>query len=227
MVGLQWMLVILTILSFFINTDLTARWGVWTLLPKPGFQTLVSCLPHFVTTALVGHWASSRKQDKENIWSQVSENSMARVWAGLWLPFFTVLQALTSVVCLRHPEDSFPLEGEKWLPTSWQSPPFHTQDCPERMRGCFLQPSRKISEFNSDWPILGHVPMPEPITVARGWNSNKGLRYSGSFPSPLSHHGCSQMGEQECWGHITKSPTIGHHLEYHFYLKKRFCKKEL
>ena len=120
MVGLQWMLAILILLSFFINTDLAARWGVWTLLSKPGFQTVVSCLPHFVTTVLVGHWAS-RKQDKDNIRSQVSENSTARAWVGLWLPFSTVLQALTSVVCLLHPEDSFPLEGEQWLPTSRHS----------------------------------------------------------------------------------------------------------
>ena len=107
MVGLQWMLAILILLSFFINTDLAARWGVWTLLSKPGFQTVVSCLPHFVTTVLVGHWAS-RKQDKDNIWSQVSENSTARVWVGLWLPFSTVLQALTSVVCLLHLRTVFP-----------------------------------------------------------------------------------------------------------------------
>ena len=171
MVGLPRLLAILTNLSFFINTDLTAGWGVCTLPSKPGFQTLMSCLPHLGTTAPGGHWARSRKQDKENTWSQVSENSAARVWAGLWLPFSTVLQALTSMVCLLLPEDSFPLEGEKRLPTSWQSPPFHTQDCPERMRGCFLQPSRKLSEFNSDWPILGHGPLPESITAVRGWNS--------------------------------------------------------
>ena len=96
-------------------------------------------------------------------------------------------------VALGILSDKLPL-GDTVLP-----PPPHSNLPPDiASRGRFLQPLVKISEFNSDWPILGHVPMPEPITVVSGWNTNKGLRHLGSFPRPLSQHGCFQMGKDEC-----------------------------
>ena len=72
------MLAILTILILFINTDLTTRRGVWTLLSKPGIpklETLESCLLHFGTYALLGHFQL-----------HVAENKTIKKIYGLGLP---------------------------------------------------------------------------------------------------------------------------------------------
>lgn len=99
--------------------------------------------------------------------------------AAEWLPANQEVLALTVLWLVRKKNEKMRERERGWEP--------------------FSHYSSKSPRGESDWPCLGHVPIPEPITMTEGWRSAIGqLRAHDAGWADELLSGCSELSHSKC-----------------------------